>query len=79
MRKKIGILAALTLTFAAVASSATAPTDIGIPTTPACEAIVFIYQNGTAYECYCNRGTNCTPPAGVPHCTSEQCSVVVSG
>jgi hypothetical protein len=72
MKKALGTLAAIVLTFvAANAGAATA-------TQPTCESIVFI-TGTSAYECYCNFGTNCTPPAGVPHCTAAQCSVVVSG
>jgi hypothetical protein len=73
MKKILGILVALTLASAAVVAQPTA-----IVAQPICESIVFI-DGTTAYECYCNFGTNCTPPAGVPHCTQAQCSVEISG
>jgi hypothetical protein len=72
MKKALGTLAAIFLTFVAVNAGAATVTQ------PTCLSILFITGN-SAYQCYCNFGTNCTPPAGVPHCTAAQCSVVVSG
>jgi hypothetical protein len=40
-----------------------------------CQVLVQIYPDGTASECYCNGGTKCTPPAGIRHCTPDECVV----
>lgn len=69
VRKLAFSMIALALMAVSYSSSATPPTPPPPPTPPAniCAKCV---QPTPA--CYANGGTNCTPPAGVPHCSATQ-------
>jgi hypothetical protein len=41
-----------------------------------CRTFVIARGDGTAYECYCNYGTACVPPARTPHCEAQYCGAI---